>query len=166
MRKSKQKEADTFMKIESIAENSLLYDFYGQLLSKRQQEVMALYHEENLSLSEIAEEFGISRQAVHDTLKKAEQALSEYEAKLGLMARLMKSKEAVADIDARIDCMISELTRGREEQGAEPGARQEINDSDESDAALQQSCKAQSAADTAEIVLKLKEIKTIINELE
>lgn len=54
---------------------------------------MALYHEENLSLSEIAEEFGISRQAVHDTLKKAEQALSEYEAKLGLMARLMKSKE-------------------------------------------------------------------------
>lgn len=58
------------MKIESIAENSLLYDFYGQLLSKRQQEVMALYHEENYSLSEIAEEFGISRQAVHDTLKK------------------------------------------------------------------------------------------------
>ena len=52
------------MKIESIAENSLLYDFYGQLLSKRQQEVMALYHEENYSLSEIAEEFGISRQAV------------------------------------------------------------------------------------------------------
>ena len=59
------------MKIESIAENSLLYDFYGQLLSKRQQEVMALYHEENYSLSEIAEEFGISRQAVHDTLKKS-----------------------------------------------------------------------------------------------
>lgn len=140
------------MKIESIAENSLLYDFYGQLLSKRQQEVMALYHEENLSLSEIAEEFGISRQAVHDTLKKAEQALNEYEVKLGLMARLMKSKEAVADIDARIDCMISDLTRGREAQGAEPGTRQDS--------------KAQSAADTAEIILKLKEIKTIINELE
>ena len=127
------------MKIESIAENSLLYDFYGQLLSKRQQEVMALYHEENLSLSEIAEEFGISRQAVHDTLKKAEQALNEYEAKLGLMARLMKSKEAVADIDTRIDCMISDLTREGESQGT---------------------------ADTAEIVLKLKEIKAIINELE
>ena len=140
------------MKIESIAENSLLYDFYGQLLSKRQQEVMALYHEENLSLSEIAEEFGISRQAVHDTLKKAEQALNEYEAKLGLMARLMKSKDAVTDIDARIDCMISELTRGREAQGAE--------------SSVQQGLKSQGTADNAEIVSKLKEIKTIINELE
>lgn len=140
------------MKIESIAENSLLYDFYGQLLSKRQQEVMALYHEENLSLSEIAEEFGISKQAVHDTLKKAEQALNEYEAKLGLMARLMKSKDAVADIDARIDRLISELTRGREAQGAE--------------SSVQQGCEAQGAADNAEIVSKLKEIKTIINELE
>ena len=140
------------MKIESIAENSLLYDFYGQLLSKRQQEVMALYHEENLSLSEIAEEFGISRQAVHDTLKKAEQALGEYEGKLGLVARMMKSKEAVADIDARIDRMISELTHSREVQDAEPSARQNP--------------EVQGAADTAEIVSKLKEIKTIINELE
>ena len=113
---------------------------------------MALYHEENLSLSEIAEEFGISRQAVHDTLKKAEQALNEYEAKLGLMARLMKSKEAVADIDARIDLMISELTRDRESQGAESSVRQDL--------------KLQGTADTSEIVLKLKEIKAIINELE
>ena len=151
------------MKIESIAENSLLYDFYGQLLSKRQQEVMALYHEENLSLSEIAEEFGISRQAVHDTLKKAEQALNEYEAKLGLMARLMKSKEAVADIDARIDRLISELTRGREEQGAESSVQQ---GREAQGAAVRQGLKSQGAADNAEIVSKLKEIKTIINELE
>ncbi len=151
------------MKIESIAENSLLYDFYGQLLSKRQQEVMALYHEENLSLSEIAEEFGISRQAVHDTLKKAEQALSEYEAKLGLMARLMKSKEAVADIDARIDLLISGLTQGHEAQGAESGMQQGRKSQG---AAAQHSRKAQGTADTSEIVLKLKEIKAIINELE
>lgn len=151
------------MKIESIAENSLLYDFYGQLLSKRQQEVMALYHEENLSLSEIAEEFGISRQAVHDTLKKAEQALNEYEAKLGLMARLMKSKDAVADIDARIDRLISELTRGREAQGAEPSAQQ---GRESQAAAARQKLKSQGAADNAEIVSKLKEIKTIISELE
>ena len=68
-----------------IAETSLLYDFYGALLTDKQREVMALYHEENLSLSEIASEFGISRQAVHDTLKKAEQALKEYEEKLKLM---------------------------------------------------------------------------------
>ena len=153
------------MKIESIAENSLLYDFYGQLLSKRQQEVMALYHEENLSLSEIAEEFGISRQAVHDTLKKAEQALNEYEAKLGLMARLMKSKDAVTDIDARIDCMISELTRGREAQGAESSAQQG-REAQGAESSVQQGLKSQGTADNAEIVSKLKEIKTIINELE
>ena len=153
------------MKIESIAENSLLYDFYGQLLSKRQQEVMALYHEENLSLSEIAEEFGISRQAVHDTLKKAEQALNEYEAKLGLMARLMKSKDAVADIDARIDRLISELTRGREAQDAESSAQQG-REAQGAESSVQQGLKSQGTADNAEIVSKLKEIKTIINELE
>lgn len=98
------------MKIESIAENSLLFDFYGQLLSRRQQEVMALYHEENLSLSEIAEEFGISRQAVHDTLKKAEQALGEYESKLGLVGKLLASKKAINDIDEKIDGMIETVS--------------------------------------------------------
>ncbi len=97
--------------IERIAENSLLYDFYGQLLSKRQREVMALYHEENLSLSEIAEEFGISRQAVHDTLKKAEQALGGYEQKLGLLGKLMASKKAITEIDEKIDGIIAELVK-------------------------------------------------------
>lgn len=139
------------MKIESIEKNSLLYDFYGQLLSKRQQEVMALYHEENLSLSEIAEEFEISRQAVHDTLKKAEQALNEYEAKLGLMERLMRSKEAVADIDARIDRMISELSRNAE---ASENAEASKN-SDPKEISKQ-----------GEIVSKLEEIKEIINNLD
>ena len=71
------------MKIDDITQASLLYDFYGQLLSKRQSQVMELYHEENLSLSEIASEFNISRQGVHDALKNAEKALSEYEKKAG-----------------------------------------------------------------------------------
>lgn len=64
---------------------SLLYDFYGALLSDSQKEVMGLYHEDNLSLSEIAANLGMSRQAVHYTLKKAENALNEYEEKLGLV---------------------------------------------------------------------------------
>ena len=86
-----------------------LLDFYGQLLSKRQQEVMALYHEENYSLSEIAEEFGISRQAVHDTLKKAEQALAEYEQKLGLVKTLQRSEAVIGRIDEKIDALIAEF---------------------------------------------------------
>lgn len=131
------------MDIERIAENSLLYDFYGQLLSRRQQEVMALYHEENLSLSEIAEEFGISRQAVHDTLKKAEQALAGYEQKLGLVGKLIASKKAITEIDEKIDGMISELS------SASLNLRESEKDN----------------VHTA-IILRLEEIKEIINTLD
>ena len=76
--------------VDEITRASLLYDFYGALLTEKQRQVMALYHEENLSLSEIGQEFGISRQAVHDTLKKAEQALEEYEEKLGLIDKFLR----------------------------------------------------------------------------
>ena len=89
--------------MEKIAETSLLYDFYGQLLTEKQRQVMALYHEENLSLSEIAGEFSISRQAVHDTLKKAEQSLREYENKLGLVEKFMVSSQALEEIETEID---------------------------------------------------------------
>lgn len=88
--------------VDEITKASLLYDFYGALLTEKQASVMALYHEENLSLSEIAQEFGISRQAVHDTLKKAELALADYEAKLKLVDKLMKTEEAIAKIEDEI----------------------------------------------------------------
>ena len=51
---------------QDIVEASLLFDFYGQLLSERQRQVMELYYEENLSLGEIAEEFNISRQGGYE----------------------------------------------------------------------------------------------------
>lgn len=92
--------------IDKITEASLLYDFYGQLLTKRKQDVMRLYHEENFSLAEIAEEFGISRAAVYDSLKTAEKSLREYEDKLGLVSKFMRSSEAIV----RIDQMICDLT--------------------------------------------------------
>ena len=88
---------------DKITEVSLLYDFYGQLLTDRQKEAMRLYYEENYSLSEIAEEFRISRQAVHDALKNAGKALAEYEEKLGLMKRFSESRAAVSEIEAEID---------------------------------------------------------------
>ena len=89
--------------MDKITEASLLYDFYGELLTEKQRQVMAFYHEENLSLSEIATEFGITRQAVHDTLKKAEQSLTEYEKKLRLVDQFMKSTRAISQIDREID---------------------------------------------------------------
>lgn len=91
------------MELDRITQTSLLYDFYGQLLTKRQCEVMTLYHEENLSLSEIAEEFSISRQGVHDALKNAEKSLYEYEQKLGLVKRMSESRRVIEEIDKQID---------------------------------------------------------------
>lgn len=89
--------------IDRVEYASMLFDFYGSLLSGSQNEVMALYHEDNLSLSEIAEEIGQTRQAVHYTLRKAEKALESYEEKLGLVASYKENrqlaKEAVSLIE-------------------------------------------------------------------
>lgn len=111
------------MKIDDITQASLLYDFYGQLLSKRQNQVMKLYHEENLSLSEIASEFDISRQGVHDALKNAERSLSEYESKLGLIAKFRQSREAVDEIEEIIERIISSLR-----QESSEAAKQAVKD--------------------------------------
>jgi len=81
---------DDFERVEYA---SMLYDFYGSLLSDSQNEVMALYHEDNLSLSEIAEELGQTRQAVHYTLRKAEKALGSYEEKLGLISSYKENRK-------------------------------------------------------------------------
>ena len=65
-----------------------LLDFYGDLLSERKRAVMDMYYNEDLSLAEIAAEIGISRQGVHDLIKKSEEELQTYENKLCLAARL------------------------------------------------------------------------------
>ena len=79
--------------IERVEYASMLYDFYGSLLNESQNEIMALYHEDNLSLSEIAEEIGQTRQAVHYNLRKAEKALQSYEEKLGLVASYKENRQ-------------------------------------------------------------------------
>ncbi len=111
------------MRFDEITEISLLYDFYGQLLTRRQREAMRLYYEENLSLSEIAGEFSISRQGVHDSLRNGEKALKEYEKKLGLLERFRKSREAVRHIDSALDWIMERLeaddTDGRLKETAE-----------------------------------------------
>lgn len=89
-----------------ITEVSLLYDFYGELLPNRQKEVFTLKYEDDLSLAEIAEELGISRQGVHDALKNGEKALQKYEEKLGLVKRLEGSTDAIRKIDAEIGELI------------------------------------------------------------
>lgn len=73
--------------MDGIARESLLYDFYGILLTAKKRQVMELYHEDDMSLSEIAEEMDITRAAVYDSLKSAERQLENYEEKLKLLAK-------------------------------------------------------------------------------
>lgn len=87
---------------EQTVEINMLYDFYGGLLPERQSEFLRLYREENWSLAEIAEEFGLTRQGVYAGIKKAESALKEYESKLGLLERFAQTEQVLARIDAAL----------------------------------------------------------------
>ncbi|RCW41140.1 hypothetical protein DFR78_1392 [Halanaerobium sp. MA284_MarDTE_T2] len=66
---------------------SMLFDFYGNLLTKKQQSIVESYFYNDLSLAEIAENIGISRQGVYDHLQRSEKSLEEYEEKLGLVKK-------------------------------------------------------------------------------
>ena len=84
--------------LDKIAETSILFDLYGGLLTEKKRQVMELYHEEDLSLGEIAEEQGISRAAVHDALKTAEKSLRDYEDKLGMASGYMERQEILKEL--------------------------------------------------------------------
>ena len=84
---------------EKNLEIGYLLDFYGDILPERRRDIMDLYYNDDLSLSEIAEQMGITRQAVRDSIKKTEQELFFYEEKLGLRRRLT---EAQAHTDAAL----------------------------------------------------------------
>ena len=77
---------------------NMLYDFYGSLLTEKQQRFIELYYADDLSLGEIAEQFGVTRQAVHDTLKRAEQTLVHYEGKLGLVDKFNGEAKSLKNI--------------------------------------------------------------------
>ena len=88
--------------MDRILEKSLLYDFYGELLSERRRKIYEASLFEDLSLSEIAESEGVSRQAVHDTLRHCEKALGEYESKLHLVEKFLKIKDEVKEIESLV----------------------------------------------------------------
>ncbi|HQC54264.1 MAG TPA: sigma factor-like helix-turn-helix DNA-binding protein [Clostridia bacterium] len=80
---------------------ALLNDYYGNLLTKYQSDVVKMYYDQDLSLAEISKICNVSRQAIKDVLKRTEKKLEEYEEKLGLVAR-------VANIKAKIQSYILE----------------------------------------------------------
>ncbi|MBR6872786.1 MAG: YlxM family DNA-binding protein [Ruminococcus sp.] len=82
-----------------------LLDIYGELLTEKQRDMLELYYNDDLSLAEIAEHYEISRQGVHDSIKRGEEALNEYERVLGLhrqqetyKAELMHYKELALEV--------------------------------------------------------------------
>ena len=104
---------------------TMLFDFYGELLTDRQKEFFDLYYNEDLSLSEIAENSGISRQGVRDVIVRAEKAMQEVEDKTGIIRRFMQKRDnleriqsAAAEIktinyrqyeDPRIDSLVEDV---------------------------------------------------------
>ena len=85
--------------MDEILKQSLLYDFYGELLTEHQKDIYEQFIVDDLSLSEIAKDAGISRQGVHDLIKRCNKILEDYEAKLHLVERFLSIKEKVHQID-------------------------------------------------------------------
>ena len=83
---------------EKNLEVAYLLDYYGGMLTDKQREVVDLYYNEELSLAEISEHAGITRQGVRDSIKRGEAQLLEMEQRLGLMARIRSLEEALEEI--------------------------------------------------------------------
>lgn len=84
--------------MDDILQLTLLYDFYGELLTEKQKQVYEMHYQNDLSLTEIGEELSISRQAVRDQLKRTEKILLDYEEKLQLVSRFQAQKKAVREM--------------------------------------------------------------------
>ena len=82
---------------------ALLYDFYGDMLTDRQKEFYDLYYNEDLSLAEIAENYGITRQGVRDVIVRAEATLTDLEDKTGIIRRFHKMQEQLAQLQTYLD---------------------------------------------------------------
>jgi len=87
----------------------LLSDFYGKLLTEKQQSFLKLHYEEDLSLGEIAERFGVTRQAVHDSIRSSEIALERYEKELALLSEFQRQRDACSDILENLQQLETEL---------------------------------------------------------
>lgn len=89
--------------MDDILKQALLYDFYGELLTSHQKEIYEQFVLEDLSLGEIAKNAGISRQGVHDLIRRCDKALQGYEDKLHLVARFLTVKEKIHNINEILD---------------------------------------------------------------
>jgi len=86
---------------------ALLFDFYGELLTDKQREYFDLHYNDDLSLAEIAEQTGISRQGVWDIIRRAETTLRNTEDKTGLIRRFEERREKISEIRGELGCLLA-----------------------------------------------------------
>ena len=109
--------------MEKNVEISLLYSFYGRMLTERQADTIDLYYNEDLSLSEVGAELGISRQGVRDNLKRAEATLYDTEERLGLAKRFLGIKSKLGEIDN----IIADIEKSPESRNLSVNIKKQIN---------------------------------------
>lgn len=100
--------------IDKVLRIGLLFDFYGALLTEKQRQCLEMHYLNDLSLSEIAEQYGVSRQAVHDILRRAEQTLQDYECKLRLAERYQRQQQAIKKVYESIEKLPPHLRKIKE----------------------------------------------------
>ena len=105
---------------------TVLFDFYGELLTERQKEFFDLYYNEDLSLAEIAENAGISRQGVRDVIVRAEGVMQEVEDKTGLIKRFHAMRKQLQEVEAAAEDILARNTR-YEDPNIDASARKILN---------------------------------------
>lgn len=110
--------------MDKVLEITLLYDFYGELLTEKQRSVIELYYLDDYSLNEIGDSYGITRQAVHELIKRTEKILQGYEAKLMLVDKFLKQKERQEEALRALERLMTE--KGASEERAFIDLREKI----------------------------------------
>ena len=90
---------------DGLVNNTMLFDFYGELLTEKQKEYYDLHYNEDLSLGEIAEQSGISRQGVWDMIRRAEAAMTQIEEKTGLIKRFIERNAQIDELEKELSDM-------------------------------------------------------------
>lgn len=110
--------------MDKVLEITLLYDFYGELLTEKQRSVIELYYLDDYSLNEIGDSCGITRQAVHELIKRTEKILRGYEARLMLVDKFLKQRSRQEEALEALEALMRE--RGLSEDAAFLALREKI----------------------------------------
>lgn len=108
--------------MDKLYEQTMLFDFYGELLTEHQRSIYADAVYNDMSLSEIAEEQGISRQGVHDLIRRCDRILQDYESRLHLVERFARAKETVKEIQKLSAETMKEIQEPSAETDGIPGS--------------------------------------------